>query len=407
MTAVHPQSFLAAQDTQAAVEFDGVIWSLRDWLKARDFAGYEPYDLLNSPYLKRWAHHQPFATLFIQAGKRYGGLGLRRILAVPASRNPKAIGLALAAYCDLARCGWDCYDEAADCKQHLRALRSRGAQEWCWGYDWHYVSLRGARLAAHAPNSIATVFCAEALLDHAEMGDDPESRDMAISAAHWAVTRLQRSVDGERHLCLSYTPWDRTRIFNNNALIGGLLGRVAQYPGQEAFFGTARKIMKFLADGQAADGSWPYGLSRAQGWIDSFHTGYNLCALLEYQRATGDYEFVPTLLRGYDFYREHFFRSDGAPRYFHDRTYPIDIHACSQAIITFCEFNNLDPGGLGRAVATARWAIAHLRNRDGSFGYQVHRWRKDMTPYMRWSQAWMFRALARLRVELQGTVREP
>jgi hypothetical protein len=257
-------------------------------------------------------------------------------------------------------------------------------------------------MPAFSPNSVVTVFCAQALLDHAEIFHDGHSREIALSAAAWLTTRLQRSVDDERRLCFSYTPQDRSQIFNNNALVGALLARISRSERHEHFRSDARKAMQYLADGQAQDGSWPYGTARSQQWIDSFHTGYNLCALLEYQRATGDSAFSATVQRGYEFWVRSFFRAGGAPRYFHNRTLPIDIHACSQAILTFCAFAELDPTALGKAVAAARWTIANLQNSDGAFGYQVHRYWTDRTPYVRWSQAWMLRALARLRLHLQG-----
>ena len=77
-------------------------------MESRHFEGYEPFDLLNSPYLHgKWARHLPLAVLLIQFGKRYAGQRLRQFLKVPPSRNPKALGLCLSAYCDLARAGYD------------------------------------------------------------------------------------------------------------------------------------------------------------------------------------------------------------------------------------------------------------------------------------------------------------
>src|SRR5712691_3260716 len=72
---------------------------VQEWIEARDCAGYEPYDLLNSPYLEgRWARRKLVGTAIIQSGKRFAGGRIRRWLRVPASKNPKALGLLLAAY---------------------------------------------------------------------------------------------------------------------------------------------------------------------------------------------------------------------------------------------------------------------------------------------------------------------
>ena len=390
-------------DARFSGALDRVIRGLHEWLAEGDYAGYEPYDLLNSPYLRGWARRQPFATCFIQSGRRFGGLALRRLLRVPESRNPKALGLILSAYCDLARAGWSLRAETDHVRRLLLDLRSCGEEQFCWGYDWHYVSLRGAHLPAFSPNSIATVFCAEAFLDHADVFRDRVSHEIATTAAEWLVTRLNRSVHEREQICFSYTPHDRTRIFNNSALIGALLARLSDCPGLSHYGELARKVMQFLVNGQSADGSWPYGLARSQGWVDSFHTGYNLCALLAYQRLTGDDSFTEALVRGYNFYHHCLFREDGAPRYFVGHDFPVDVHACSQAILTFCDFAEFDPSALRQAERVARWTTAHLLNPDGSFAYQLHRFRKDSTPYVRWSQAWMLRALARLRL-MEGSL---
>jgi hypothetical protein len=42
------------------------------------------------------------------------------------------------------------------------------------------------------------------------------------------------------------------------------------------------------------------------------------------------------------------------------------------------------------------WAIDNLRSADGYFHYQRRRFYKVRIPYMRWSEAWMGYALARL-----------
>jgi hypothetical protein len=147
---------------------------------------------------------------------------------------------------------------------------------------------------------------------------------------------------------------------------------------------------------QHADGSWPYGEARSQRWVDNFHTGYNLGALTSIGRDAGTPEFEASVRRGLAFYRAHFFRADGAPRYFHDRTYPIDIHCVAQSIITLVELEALDPGNVPLAGSVFRWAMRHLWDRRGFFYYRVLRTCTIRTSYMRWSQAWMLLALSTL-----------
>jgi hypothetical protein len=370
---------------------------LQSWVEANDWGGYEPYDLLNSPYLKgNWTKAKLPAAALIQLGRRFAGVRTRRWLQVPSSHNPKALALFLAAYCDLMRLGEACPEKVSQLKDKLQVVRSPSEPLYCWGYDWEFVSLRGSVLRKFSPNSIATCFCAHALLDAGQTLGDRQAEGMAESAAQFLVSRLNRSVDTERHVCFSYTPENRTRILNNSVLVGALLARLGNHDRNFEYLDLARRAMQYLVDCQGVDGSWAYGAGGFQQWIDGFHTGYNLCALLDYRSATNDGSFDRSIDRGYEFYKRSFFRQDGAPKYFHNRLYPIDIHACSQAIMTFCAFRDRDPEALGLARRTADWTIQNMRSPEGAFFYQRHRLWTNRTPYMRWGQAWMFRALARL-----------
>jgi hypothetical protein len=373
------------------------IQALRTWIESRQFAGYEPFDLLNSPYLAgAWARKPLPAIILIQAGKRFAGQRLRRLLKVPSSRNPKALGLCLSAYCDLARSGCDVSAQAVWLKNELIRLRSPHESEFCWGYDWDFVSLRGPRLPAFSPNCIASYFCATAMLEMSEVFGDAEARAIGESVARFMASRLQRSFESEGEVCFSYTPNDKTRIYNSSALVGVLLARAGRLLGNAAYLSLARKAMAFLERGQLESGGWYYGQLRRQRWIDSFHTSYNVCALLDYERTTGDSAFASAMLRGHRYYQSTFFADNGAPRYFHNRLFPIDIHTCSQAILHFAAFSAIDPEALTRARWTFDWTARNMAAPDGSFYYQRHRLWTNRTPYMRWGQAWMFRALARL-----------
>jgi hypothetical protein len=354
-------------------------------MESRQFAGYEPFDLLNSPWLAgRWARNPLAAVMITQFGKRFAGVQTRQALRVPPSRNPKALGLCLVAYCDLARAGYDVAAQIAWLKGELVRLRSTHEADYCWGYDWDYISLRGSRLRAFAPNAIATYFCGAAMLRLYDLLRNPEDLAIAQSVGRFFATRLNRSFASTAELCFSYTPDDRTVIYNSSALVGSFLARI----GGPENLALARKAMAFLVRAQLPNGGWYYGALRRQRWIDSFHTSYNVCALLDYQAASGDPEFEEAMHRGDRYYRNTFFTAEGVPRYFHNQTYPIDIHACSQAILHFSAF--------GGTTKPFEWTMKHMAAPDGSFYYQRHRWWTNRTPYMRWGQAWMLRALASL-----------
>ena len=85
---------------------------------------------------------------------------------------------------------------------------------------------------------------------------------------------------------------------------------------------------------QESDGSWVYGLLPVQSWKDSFHTGFNLDAMETYQQNTNDYSFQKYIEKGWKYYIENFFEESGKPKYYHNKTYPVDIHCPAQLIVT-------------------------------------------------------------------------
>ncbi|MGB8888938.1 MAG: hypothetical protein WCC87_19575 [Candidatus Korobacteraceae bacterium] len=388
---------LAYQDLEQALQ------QTHEWLSSRNYSGYEPYDLLNSPYLSAGIFRRPpLSFALLQFGKRVAGLRLRQLLRIPPSKNPKALALVLSALCDLTRTGEDYWQEADDLKSMLWRLRSPRESEFCWGYDWDYMSLRGTNLPAFSPNSIASYFCGEALLDMAQVFGDREAAEMGESVGRFMVTRLNRSVDTPEQLCFSYTPSDRTVIYNSSALAGAYLARLASLKPNAGYRSLARRAMNYVRSQQLANGGWYYGALRKQHWIDGFHTSYVLCALDEYRRYTGDRSFDEGIRRGHAYYNATFFVSDGAPKYFHNQLYPVDIHSCSQAILHHCTFADQDPAALSKALATFRWTQQNMVSENGAYYFQRHRTWVNRAEYTRWGQAWMFRALARLRLTLRG-----
>ena len=168
-------------------------------------------------------------------------------------------------------------------------------------------------------------------------------------------------------------------------------------------FDAERFFTKWLADlaaDQREDGSWTYGVKSVTGWIDSFHTGYNLDGLIAYQELTGDRSFARNIERGLDYYLNNFFLEDGSPKYYHDRQYPIDIHCPGQLVMTL---SRLHAYGSRRELVrkVLGWTFGHMLSPQGYFYYQLKKGVSSRIPYMRWSNAFMFCALATAIAEEQ------
>lgn len=379
------------------LELEAVLSKLLSYCRENGWAGYDPYDALNSPVFRILPfldYHIP-RLVFTQALKR-SPVNLRSLLYIPKSQNPKAIALFLSAFVILERVNAACRKCDIDLMiQRLRDLRSPGADYCCWGYSFPWQT-RTIVVPSGAPNLVCTCFVADALLDAADHCRDSRCLNMALSAAEYIVNELYWS-DGAASGFSYPLPSLRSQVHNANFLAAALLCRIYRHTNDEKFLLPALRVARYSATKQHPDGSWHYGEEPSQRWIDNFHTGYNLCALQAISRYAAASEFDAVLRRGFEFYRSHFFLEEGSVRYFHDRSYPVDIHCVAQSVLTLLALKELDSGNLLVAHSVLRWALAHLwDDRRGFFYYRVLRACTIRTSYMRWSQAWMLLALARL-----------
>lgn len=370
---------------------------LLDYCRCNDWAGYDPYDALNSrifgilPFLD-----SDFPRLALTQALKRSSINLRRLLLVQKAQNPKAMGLLLSAFVKLSGAGFlDAEPLAGLMIERLIALRSPGTDYWCWGYSFPWQTRKDI-VPRWAPNLVCTAFAANALLDAYENFQDSRCLEMASSAAEYILNELYWR-RGETVAGFSYPRADlQVQVYNANFLAAALLCRVYRHTGEKRFLDPALTAARYSAAMQFFDGSWTYGEMRTQQWIDNFHTGFNLCALRSIGRSVGTTEFDACLRRGLDFYRSHFLCEDGAVRYFHNRTYPIDIHCVAQTIITLMELEDLNPACVTEAQLVFQWAMGHMWDERGFFYYRRLRHWTNRISYMRWSQAWMLLAMATL-----------
>ncbi|OEU69350.1 MAG: hypothetical protein BA863_10175, partial [Desulfovibrio sp. S3730MH75] len=285
----------------------------------------------------------------------------------------------------------------------LVALRSQNTPYWCWGYSFPWQT-RTILVPRMAPNLVCTSFVANALLDAYETNRESRYLKMAVSAGEYILNELYWTED-ESIASFSYPlPLLRTRVHNANFIGAALLCRIYKYSGDNKFLAPALKVARYSSAKQHDDGSWDYGEFSTQRWSDNFHTGYNLCALRSICQYGGTSEFEAHIRRGFEFYTKHFFTEHGAPKYFHDRTYPIDIHSVAQSIITLLALRDLHEGNVNLAHSAIRWAMTHLWDERGYFYYRKLRCCTIKIPYMRWGQAWMLLALSTLLERCDGAM---
>src|SRR5205823_8032541 len=114
---------------------------LWNWCRAQDFAGYDPYDGLNSRLFQATPlkHSRAARLAWTQLFKR-SPINFRRIAGVQRERNAKGIALfALAALADYRRTGTkEAEIEARKLIDDLMSMSLKGFSGAAWGYnfDW-------------------------------------------------------------------------------------------------------------------------------------------------------------------------------------------------------------------------------------------------------------------------------
>jgi len=331
--------------------------------------------------------------LVLTQGVKRCPINLRRLLLIPRSVNPKGIALFLSSFAKLSRIGLiERNDAISSMADKLLSLRSPDRLYSCWGYNFDWQT-RGDLVPKGSANIICTTFAANALLDAYELKREPTWLDAAVSAADFILNDLFWRGDGSK-ACFSYTRLERGAVHNANLLGATLLCRIAQVSGENRFFEPALDATHYSVRRQHADGSWDYGESPQQSWVDNFHTGFNLVALRRIAQYTETAEFDAAIRRGHDFFRTHFFKENGAPKYFHNATYPIDIHSVAQSILTLIEFRSFSEDNISLAHLVLKWGLANMWDGRGFFYFQKNRFYTMRVSFMRWSQAWMLLALS-------------
>jgi hypothetical protein len=364
------------------------------WVESHEFRAYEPADGNASP-LCALTRGQVTAMRILQQVVLRSPVNVRPILGIRPHESAIGRGYMAAGYIAMSRRrpSRSTATAARSCLDWLMRNRAPRYSEYCWGDPYEYAT-RSGRRPKNEPILIWSALIGQAFLDGYEHFEDDAYLRVAESVGSWILSLPVEKTDTGS--CLSYVPYRQNSIHNSNAAGAAFLARLGARTGNSAFLEAARGAMAYTCYRQRADGSWYYGEEAKYQWIDNFHTGYILSALHGYLRSTGSSEFVEHYRSGASFFRAAFFDPEGRPRYYHDRTYPVDIQCAAQSIETLAILSAHDPTAAADAVRVACWTIAAMQAADGHFCYRLlPRWRIT-TPMLHWGQGTMVKALATL-----------
>ena len=369
---------------------------LKSYCEQEEFKGYDPYDGLTSKFFRSIpiVRDIRFCRLaWLQLFKRLP-INFRPLVGIAKQHNAKGLGLFLSGYCNLYRIDGnrDHLNQAILLAEKLVSLQSVGYSGACWGYyfDWQ---ARAFFQPENTPTVVASTYVSSAFLDLYDLTKNEKYLNIARSTCDFVLNDLNRTFDEDGCFAFSYSPLDKSVVFNASLLGSRILSRVYSYTNESHLKEEAEKSVAFCCKHQKNDGSWAYGTYEFHQWLDNFHTGFNLECISDYIKFTGDMRYQSNFELGLKYYLETFFTEGGIAKYYHNQMYPVDIHSPSQLIVTLYKTGQFKQKRelAGRVL---NWTIDNMQSNKGYFYYQIKKRLSSRIPYMRWAQSWMFYAFS-------------
>ena len=385
------------------MKFNDSFDRLKGYCEKENFKGWDPYDGLNSWVIQKTplGKSRLFRLAWIQLFKR-NPINLRPLFGIKKAYNPKGLGLFLIGYCNLYKQdnNQNYFNTITFLANKIISLQTKGYSGACWGYNFDWQA-RAFFQPKYTPTVVATTFIAEALLEAYEITKNKEYLSTVESCVKFVLKDLNKSYDDNGNFTLSYSPLDRTQVYNAGLLGAKLLCLVYKYNKESDLLTKAKKIVAYVCDKQKKDGSWTYGTLPFHQWIDNFHTGYNLECIHTYQEVSKDMTYQKNIEKGLKYYLEMFFTTEGVSKYYNNKIYPVDIHSPAQLIVTLSKLREFDKNKelINRVL---NWTVQNMQSEEGFFYYQKRKRLASKISYIRWAQAWMFYAYSYYFLEIKN-----
>lgn len=364
------------------------------------FMGYDPFDGLNSPLIKKTflGKSRLIRLIMVQFFKR-SPVNFRPLFGIKKTENAQALAVFLSGYCKL-------YSQNNDhtvlktitfLADRIIALKKTSWSGACWSYPFAWQA-RAFYQPENTPLIIPTAYCFNALLDAYKITKNERYKEVALSSSSFVLEDLNRTTEGNT-FAFSYSPTDSSVVFNASLMATQILARSYSFTVEGRLKKAALSSAQFCINNQNSNGSWTYGKQSFHQWIDSFHTGYNLVCLMDYAKYCEDKRFDDQISKGLNYYLETFFNKDGFSKYYQKSKYPLDVNNAAQLIVTLEKAQKLL---INKELVTSvmNYLISNLQSNNGMFFYQKNKMFTNKIIYLRWSNSWMFNALSILSTKL-------
>jgi len=221
---------------------------------------------------------------------------------------------------------------------------------------------------------------------------------------------LQRSgykKDGS--FCFSYTPVDTFQVHNANLFGAEFLVRVGSASSRDDWVETGIAAANFSISEIREDGTLNYWSNEQAIGVqqDIYHSGFEIRALDGIANSTGLAKFRHAADHYFKTWLRDFFSEDGSPCLGRGQTDIIEVHSCAEALL--CASKMADSKIFSKELYL-KYVTGVLNasdmlwmQKDSDRGYFASKKRHVLgfdvnvnIPYIRWGQAWMFRALSEI-----------
>jgi hypothetical protein len=322
----------------------------------------------------------------------------------------------------------------------LKKSRCRQFKEYCWGYPFDWVWLRGT-IQRQTPLITSTPYAYEAFLQVYEIfqrmdfaderfGQRPGSSQHSTlisqpsilergnewklileSIGRHAAIDIKDFRTSDRASSCSYTPFAGDGVVNAAAYRAFLLTSASKVLSNEDYWKIAERNLNFVLENQNPDGSWFYAVDGVRDFIDHYHTCFVMKALAKIHALTGHVACIEALSKGIKYYLENLFDEDGLPKPFSKAprltVYKRELYDCAECINLCLLLRDRFPQSEATLEMVVGGILKDWIKPDGSFRSRRLHLGWDNVPMHRWGQAQMFRSLAfYLREARRGTCDE-
>ena len=387
---------------------------LFNWLKSNGWAGWDPYDIYDNQIgmwmAKRENIVQRIANGLTSRANDFCPILLRKALRVKPKINAKAMGLFAAGFLQMEASGNSPlqingepgYLQCFRWLENNKVVRFGGCG-WGYPFDWRSRVL----IPRNTPTVVNSAIIGDAYWLKYKYFGDKESLLQCENICQFIMSGLNRiGYKNGGSFCFSYTPVDKFQVHNANLFGAEFLIRIGMETGRNNWVETGLAAANFSLSEIRENGTLNYWSNNQADGLqqDTYHSGFEIRAINSIACLTGDKDFRQAADKYFRTWLRDFFSKDGVPCFNREQTDIIEVHSCAEALL--CAAKMFETGNFSRelflkhvkgvlSAAEKLWVQEALdkgyfaSKRYKQFGFDI----KINIPYIRWGQAWMFRAL--------------